>query len=124
MIATPGGIDTHVHWLSPQICDAALAGGLTTLVLQDFGPVWNLGCNPAGGLRATWAALEAPPAERALLVRALLAPARSRSSTALRAGGGGLKIHEDVGAGPDAARAARSTSPIATTCSSRCTPTA
>ena len=33
LVATPGGIDCHVHWLSPQICDAALAGGLTTLVM-------------------------------------------------------------------------------------------
>ena len=46
LIVTPGGIDTHVHWLSPQVADAALAGGLTTLVIQDSGPVWNLGCNP------------------------------------------------------------------------------
>ena len=51
LIVTPGGIDTHVHWLSPQVCDAALAGGLTTLVIQDFGPVWNLGCNPPEGSR-------------------------------------------------------------------------
>ena len=27
MIVTPGGIDTHVHWLSPQVTDALLAGG-------------------------------------------------------------------------------------------------
>ena len=59
MIVTPGGVDPHVHWLSPQVIDAALAGGLTTLVIQDYGPVWNLGNNPAEGLAATWAALEA-----------------------------------------------------------------
>ena len=103
--ATPGGIDSHVHWLSPQICDAALAGGLTTLVMQDFGPVWNLGCNPEEGLRATWAALEAHPLNACLLVRA----SSSRPGPveeALRAGGGGLKIHEDVGAGPEQLRCA------------------
>jgi urease subunit alpha len=98
LIVTPGAIDPHVHWLSPQVADTALAGGITTLVIQDFGPVWNLGCNPAEGLEATWAALEAVPLNAALLVRG--------SSTdpdpveaALRAGGAGLKIHEDVGAG-------------------------
>jgi urease subunit alpha len=104
-VATPGGIDSHVHWLSPQICDAALAGGLTTLVIQDFGPVWNLGCNPEEGLRATWAALEAHPLNACLLVRA----SSSRPGPveeALRAGGGGLKIHEDVGAGPEQLRCA------------------
>jgi urease subunit alpha len=105
LAATPGGIDSHVHWLSPQICDAALAGGLTTLVMQDFGPVWNLGCNPEEGLRATWAALEGHPLNACLLVRA----SSSRPGPveeALRAGGGGLKIHEDVGAGPEQLRCA------------------
>ena len=26
LVVTPGGIDCHVHLLSPQVCDAALAG--------------------------------------------------------------------------------------------------
>ena len=105
LVATPGGVDCHVHWLSPQICDAALAGGLTTLVIQDYGPTWNLGCNPEDGLRATWAALEAHPLNACLLVRASSArPAPV--DAALRAGGGGLKIHEDVGAGPEQLRCA------------------
>jgi urease subunit alpha len=105
LIATPGGIDCHVHWLSPQICDAALAGGLTTLVIQDYGPIWNLGCNPEEGLRATWAALEAYPLNACLLVRASSARP-DRADATLRAGGGGLKIHEDVGAGPEQLRCA------------------
>ena len=85
LVATPGGIDAHVHWLSPQICDAALAGGLTTLVMQDFGPVWNLGNNPAEGLRATWAALEAHPLNVCLLVARLVrAPGPGRGGAARR----------------------------------------
>ena len=105
MVVTPGGVDTHVHWLSPQVADTALAGGLTTLVIQDYGPVWNLGNNPAEGLAATWAALEAHPVNAALLVRASSArPDRVEQS--LRAGGGGLKIHEDVSAGPEQIRCA------------------
>ena len=94
-----------MHWLSPQICDAALAGGLTTLVIQDYGPIWNLGCNPEEGLRATWAALEAHPLNACLLVRASSARP-GPVEDALRAGGGGLKIHEDVGAGPEQLRCA------------------
>ena len=105
LVATPGGIDCHVHGLSPQICDAALAGGLTTLVMQDYGPTWNLGCNPEEGLRATWAALEAHPLNACLLVRASSARP-GPVAEALRAGGGGLKIHEDVGAGPEQLRCA------------------
>src|SRR5687767_13950394 len=105
MIVTPGGVDPHVHWLSPQVADTALAGGLTTLVIQDYGPVWNLGANPAEGLAATWAALEAFPLNAALLVRASSARP-GPVEAALRAGGAGLKIHEDVGAGPAQIRCA------------------
>ncbi len=100
MIVTPGGVDSHVHWLSPQVADTALAGGLTTLVIQDFGPVWNLGTNPAEGLAATWAALEGHAINAALLVRASSSRPEPVEAS-LRAGGGGLKIHEDVGAGPE-----------------------
>ena len=105
MIVTPGGVDPHVHWLSPQVAETALAGGLTTLVIQDFGPIWNLGTNPAEGLAATWAALEQYPVNAALLVRASSARPEPVEA-ALRAGGAGLKIHEDVGAGPEQIRCA------------------
>jgi urease subunit alpha len=100
LVVTPGGVDPHVHLLSPQVADAALAGGLTTLVIQDPGPIWNLGANPPDGLRAAWAALEAVPVNAALLVRASSARPEPVEE-ALRAGGAGLKIHEDVGAGPE-----------------------
>jgi urease subunit alpha len=105
MIVTPGGIDTHVHWLSPQVCDALLASGVTTMVSQDYGPVWNLGTNPAHGLHTAWAALEGVPINAALLVRGS-AVDPSVPESGLRAGGGGLKIHEDVGAGPRQIRTA------------------
>ena len=98
-VVTPGGVDTHVHWLSPQVTDALLASGVTTMVSQDLGPVWNLGTNPEPSLRTAWAALEDVPINAALLVRG-----SSSSPVApedgLRAGGAGLKIHEDVSAGP------------------------
>jgi urease subunit alpha len=99
MIVTPGGVDTHVHWLSPQVIDALLAGGITTMASQDYGPVWNLGTNPEFGLSATWAALEDWPINAALFVRGS-SSRRERVEDGLRAGGAALKIHEDVGAGP------------------------
>ncbi|HEU4974762.1 MAG TPA: urease subunit alpha [Baekduia sp.] len=99
MIVTPGAIDTHVHWLSPQVTDALLAGGVTTMVSQDYGPVWNLGTNPVAGITAAYAALEDAPINVALLVRG--SSSRPEPVEAgLRAGGAGLKIHEDVSAGP------------------------
>ena len=105
MIVTPGGIDCHVHWLSPQVADALLASGVTTMVAQDFGPMWNLGTNPGAVTRATWAALEAFPINAALLVRGSAIDARVTEDS-LRAGGAGLKIHEDVSAGPRQIRTA------------------
>ncbi|MCF8607301.1 amidohydrolase family protein, partial [Gordonia sp. HY442] len=37
-ILTAGGIDSHVHLLSPSQCDEALATGLTTLIGGGTGP--------------------------------------------------------------------------------------
>jgi urease subunit alpha len=98
LIVTPGAVDPHVHWLSPQVAATALAGGMTTLLIQDFGPVWNLGCNPAEGLAATWAALESVPVNAGLFVRGSSVDPEAVEA-GLRAGGAWLKIHEDVGAG-------------------------
>lgn len=97
LIATPGAIDPHIHLLSPRVADQALAAGVTTLVVQDYGPVWNLGTNPVWALRGVHAALDQVPLNTLMLTRA--------SSTlpepverVLQAGAAGLKIHEDVGA--------------------------
>jgi urease subunit alpha len=100
LVVTPGAIDSHVHLISPQVCDAALAGGLTTLVTQEWGPVWDLGMNPPEAMAMMWAAFDAIPINLAMLVRA----SSSRPEPVERAlvrGGAGLKIHEDVGAGPE-----------------------
>ncbi|HMS73119.1 MAG TPA: urease subunit alpha [Baekduia sp.] len=99
LIVTPGAVDTHVHWLSPQVADNLLAGGVTTMVSQDYGPVWNLGTGPAAGLDLAWAALDSVPLNAALLVRGSSVDPEPVADS-LRAGGAGLKIHEDVGAGP------------------------
>ncbi len=104
-IVTPGAVDSHMHWLSPQIAAAALAGGVTTFVAQDFGPVWNLGANPAACLQIAWAALEGVPLNVAFLVRASSARPEGVEES-LAAGGAGLKIHEDVAAGPEQLRCA------------------
>ncbi len=99
MVITPGAVDCHMHWLSPQLGEAALAGGVTTIVAQDYGPIWNLGANPAAGLRVAWAALEATALNVAFLVRASASRPEGVEES-LAAGGAGLKIHEDVAAGP------------------------
>ena len=97
LIATPGAIDTHVHMLSPRIAEAALASGITTLVGQDFGPVWNLGTNPAWYLARMSVATDAWPLNFAFLARGSSSRPEPLEA-ALEAGAAGLKIHEDVGA--------------------------
>lgn len=101
LIATAGTVDPHVHLLSPRLVDAALAAGCTTLVIQDYGPVWNLGTGPVGALRHVHAALDASPINTLMLARG----SSSRPEGLVQmiaAGAGGLKIHEDVGAHPTA----------------------
>ena len=38
MIVTAGGIDTHVHFICPQLVETAIAAGLTTLIGGGTGP--------------------------------------------------------------------------------------
>ncbi|MEI6689202.1 MAG: urease subunit alpha [Thermoleophilia bacterium] len=97
LIATAGSIDTHVHLLSPRITDQALAAGFTTLVIQDYGPVWNLGTNPVWALQHIHAALEQTPLNTLMLARGSSSRPEPLERM-LAAGAGGLKIHEDVGA--------------------------
>ncbi len=97
LIATPGAIDPHIHLLSPRVTDQALAAGVTTLVVQDYGPVWNLGTNPVWALRSVHAALDQVPLNTLMLTRASSTLAEPVERV-LRAGAAGLKIHEDVGA--------------------------
>jgi urease subunit alpha len=51
LIATAGAIDTHVHLLSPRIMEASLRLGVTTIIGQEFGPVWGVGVNSPWALR-------------------------------------------------------------------------
>ncbi|HEX6332135.1 MAG TPA: urease subunit alpha, partial [Actinomycetota bacterium] len=36
LIATPGGIDSHVHLITPRLVPAALSAGITTLITAGF----------------------------------------------------------------------------------------
>jgi len=38
MIVTAGGVDTHVHWICPQLIEEAVASGITTLYGGGTGP--------------------------------------------------------------------------------------
>ena len=52
LIATPGGIDVHVHFDSAQLCEHAISSGITTMIGGSLGPItvgidcggaWNVG---------------------------------------------------------------------------------
>ena len=60
-IVTPGGVDTHVHLSSTSIVGAAAYSGITTLVGQGSGGVWDLGVNPLNKMRHVFEAFEAAP---------------------------------------------------------------
>jgi urease subunit alpha len=42
-IVTPGGVDPPHSSPLPQVIPAALAGGATTLMIQDVGLIWSMG---------------------------------------------------------------------------------
>ena len=90
-IATPGGIDTHVHLVQPRLIPVALAAGMTTLITG------GLNDNPAFNLRRMFLRLRAPPGQPG--------DPRPRGQHGARAlvrqiesGACGLKVHEDYAA--------------------------
>ncbi|NJP30952.1 urease subunit alpha [Micromonospora thermarum] len=104
-ILTAGAVDTHVHFICPQLVDEALASGTTTLV--------GGGTGPAEGTRATtvtpnaWHLARMHEALDAFPVNVLLLGKGNTVSEEalweqLRAGAGGFKLHEDWGTTPAA----------------------
>lgn len=45
MIVTAGGIDTHIHFISPQQIDCALYSGVTTMIGGGTGPARRNKCD-------------------------------------------------------------------------------
>jgi urease subunit alpha len=97
MIATPGGIDTHVHTLSPRVFEAEISSGVTTVIGQEAGPMWGVGLGSAWVLERGLRAMDTFPLNVGLLGRG----STSRGATvreSIDAHVCGLKIHEDTGA--------------------------
>jgi urease subunit alpha len=92
-IATPGGVDTHVHLVQPRLIPVALAAGLTTLVTG------GLNDNPAFNLERMLLAFEGQAVNLGILGRAAStsAPPLARQ---IEAGACGLKVHEDYAGYP------------------------
>lgn len=92
-IATPGGIDTHVHLVQPRLIPVALAAGMTTLITG------GLNDNPAFNLRNMFRAFEHQPINLGILGRAA-GTVPDPLVRQIESGACGLKVHEDYAGYP------------------------
>ena len=100
LIATPGGIDVHVHFDSAQLCEHAIASGLTTMLGGSLGPITvGIDCGGAWNVGKMLQAAEQWPINFGFLGRGNSSKPRSLIDQ-LAGGCLGLKIHEDWGAMP------------------------
>lgn len=93
LIATPGALDTHVHTITPELLNPALAGGVTTFISAGFE-------EPPFAMERVLAGMEAWPINIGMQAGAR-ATDEGHLDALLRAGATGFKIHEDNGAYPD-----------------------
>ncbi|WP_329044176.1 urease subunit alpha [Streptomyces sp. NBC_01422] len=98
MIATAGAVDPHVHLLSPRIMEASLASGVTTIIGQEFGPVWGVGVNSPWALRHAFNAFDAWPVNIGFLARGSSSRQAPLVEALAEGGACGFKVHEDMGA--------------------------
>ncbi|MEU1001149.1 urease subunit alpha [Streptomyces tibetensis] len=98
LIATAGAVDTHVHLLSPRIMEASLASGVTTVIGQEFGPVWGVGVNSPWALRHAFSAFDAWPVNIGFLGRGSSSREAPLVEALAEGGASGFKVHEDMGA--------------------------
>src|SRR5215468_4944256 len=102
LIATPGGIDVHVHFDSAQLCEHAIASGITTMLGGSLGPITvGIDCGGAWNVGRMLQAAEAWPINFGFLGRGNSSKPRSLVDQ-IEGGCLGLKIHEDWGAMPAA----------------------
>jgi urease subunit alpha len=100
LIVTAGAIDTHVHLMSPRIMEASLASGVTTIIGQEFGPVWGVGVNSPWALSHTFSAFDAWPVNIGFLARGSSSNPAPLIEALEEGGACGFKVHEDLGAHP------------------------
>jgi len=104
-IVTAGGIDSHIHFICPQLVDEALAAGLTTLIGGGTGPA--TGTNATTCAPGAWNIHRLLEASDGLPINlGFLAKGNASRPEPLReqvgAGAIGLKLHEDWGTTPAA----------------------
>ncbi|MQL54393.1 urease subunit alpha [Acidianus ambivalens] len=102
LIATPGFIDTHVHWVAPQQVFDALSAGFTTIIGGGTGPAEGtkaVTATPGSwNLKMMMQALDVFPMNFGLTGKG--SSSRITMEKAIEAGACGFKVHEDWGAMP------------------------
>jgi urease subunit alpha len=104
-IVTAGGIDSHIHFISPNQIPEAFYSGVTTLIGGGTGPATGTNattCTPgAWNIRRMYEAAEAFPLNFGFLGKGNSSLPESLREQIL-AGALGLKLHEDWGSTPAA----------------------
>jgi urease subunit alpha len=104
-ILTAGGIDSHVHFISPNQIPDAFHSGLTTLIGGGTGPATGTNattCTPGSwNIHRMYEAAEAFPINFGFLGKGNASSAEPLREQ-IRAGAIGLKLHEDWGTTPAA----------------------
>ncbi len=105
LIVTAGGVDSHIHFISPQQVYEAISNGITTMIGGGTGPATGTAattCTPgAWNLARMLQAAEAWPMNFGFLGKGNAAT-RAPLAEQVEAGACGLKLHEDWGTTPAA----------------------
>jgi len=105
LIATAGGIDSHIHFICPQQVDDAMMSGITTMIGGGTGPAAGTSattCTPGPWyIERMYQALEELPINFGLLGKGNASLAEPLDEQ-IEAGAMGLKLHEDWGTTPAA----------------------
>jgi len=103
LIATAGGLDTHIHFISPQQVEVALASGVTTFLGGGTGPATGTNattCTPSPEyLRLMLQAVDGLPMNFGFTGKGNTSKPQGLQEQLL-AGACGLKLHEDWGTTP------------------------
>lgn len=106
-VLTAGGIDAHIHFISPQQADHAIASGITTMLGGGTGPA--TGTNATTATPGEWniarmlQAVDSLPLNFGFWGKGNSSNPRAIAEQ-ISAGAAGLKLHEDWGTTPQAIR--------------------
>ncbi|MFB6277864.1 MAG: urease subunit alpha [Halothece sp.] len=105
MILTAGGVDSHIHFVCPQLVETAIASGITTMFGGGTGPATGTNattCTPGSwNIQRMLESAEAFPMNLGFFGKGNSSQPQGLEEQ-IRAGAMGLKLHEDWGTTPAA----------------------